>query len=381
MANSKWRESAEAIRGEIERGALKSGDHLPSETEVADHWRVSRMTAHRAMAYLQNLGLVNRQRRKGTTVAGEGERRAGIVALLFHHRNDSLELQYLLGVRSGIPDDDHLLLWNTENNPKREAYYLERASEEANGIICFPTCAPENTPIIHRIVEKGTPIVCLDRVPKDAPVDAVLTDNYRATLNALRFMREHGHQRIAYITENRMEVSAVWERYEAYLTAMAEAGIEDVYPYVRKLLCDLGFHTDLLTQTIGDALQCMLNLPQPPTAVFCMHDYYLAAVLECCDILGIKVPEDLEIISFNDCPPLVPRFSRSVNRIVQQAQVIGKLAAQRLQLRLEGEVMQPETIKVMAHFYPARHIRAVNLDEGPDQGKPRFIQSETIVTG
>ena len=80
MANSKWRESAEAIRGEIERGALKSGDHLPSETEVADHWRVSRMTAHRAMAYLQNLGLVNRQRRKGTTVAGEGERRAGIVA-------------------------------------------------------------------------------------------------------------------------------------------------------------------------------------------------------------------------------------------------------------------------------------------------------------
>jgi DNA-binding LacI/PurR family transcriptional regulator len=353
MATAKWKEIAEQIRSEIYEKHLCPDDRLPSESEIAKRWQVSRMTAHRAMTYLQDQGVIIRHQRRGSVVASTDDIRKNVVAMLFHNSNDFLEIQYLLGVRSGLLDNDHLLFWNTCNDPKKEAAYLRQAAREADGIICFPTCAAENTHLMQRIADGGTPIVCLDRIPSDLRVDAVLTDNYMAALNALRFMRELGHTRIAYFSEYQMEVSATQERYRAYMDAMGEAGIEETALYVRKLLPALGGHPDLLIQTVCDALESMMGMPHPPTAIFCMHDYYLAAVLESCDILGYRIPEDMEILSFNDCPPMVPRFARSVHRIVQQTHKIGHIAALRLQRRLNGEVMNFETIQVPVDFYPA----------------------------
>jgi DNA-binding LacI/PurR family transcriptional regulator len=364
MQLARWKEIADIIRKDIERGVIQPGAKLPTETDMASHWNVSRMTAHRAMRSLQDEGLVERHPRIGSVVKNAAKPASRVIAILFHQRNDFLELQYLLGVRSGLTDQDHLLFWGTDNDPVREAQYLERAVEEADGVVLFPTCAPENTPLLRRLIEKGTPVVCLDRSPEGLEVDSVKTDNYHATFSALEFMKSRGHRRIAYFSEYLMTVSAVKDRYRAYRDAMCCNNDPEAEKYVRYLVPELGKYPDLLLRTVSDGLKVMLQLSDPPTAIFCMHDYYLDAVLESLGEMDIRVPGDIEIVSFNDCPMFLPRFTRSIHRIVQQAHTIGHIAVQRLNRRLSGENPPFESIFVPVFFHPASYESPSRVDVG-----------------
>lgn len=353
MSSVKWKQIADAIRAQIESGALEPGTLLPSETELAQQYGVCRVTAHRAMFELQRLGLVVRKRKLGTYVAEPPPARSFFVAAVFPFVHDYPQVEYLRGVRSALPDQYNLMICETHNDPHREAQYLRRMQHEADGIICYPTCDPKNRTVLQRLIESGKPVVCVDRQPADVSCDVVMTDNYHSSLVGLRYLLGKGHRRIAHFTDDALYVSSIRERYEAYLQAMREAGSEDVHSLVRFFPFQEGIKLDYLVQALHDALFTLLHQPEPITAVFCLHDYYMAATLEACDRMGIVVPEQLEVLSFADAPPLMTRVTRSVHRLVQQVYEMGRVAAVRLKRRIEGEVMPPEIIRTTARFSPA----------------------------
>lgn len=362
MSSVKWKHIADAIRAQIESGNLPPGAPLPSETELAEQYGVCRVTAHRAMFELQRLGLVVRKRKAGTFVAEPPPAKPVFVAAIFPFVHDYPQVEYLRGIRNALPDQYNLLLCETHNNPHREAQYLRRMQHEADGIICYPTCDPKNTSILQRLLDSGKPVVCVDRQSEGLQCDVVMTDNYRSSLIGLRYLLENGHRAIAHFTDDALYVSSIRERYEAYLQAMREAGNEDVSSLVRFFPLHESIKLDYLVQAVYDALFTLLHQPQPITAVFCLHDYYMVAVLEACDRMGVAVPEDLEVLSFADAPPLMTRVTRSVHRLVQQVYEMGRTAALRLKHRIEGEVMPPEVITTLAGFYPAeRSLRWGNL--------------------
>lgn len=352
----KWKHIADDIRAQIECGGLAPGTLLPSETELARRYGVCRVTAHRAMFELQRLGLVVRKRKAGTFVAKPPPAKPVFVAAIFPYMHDYPQVEYLRGIRSALPDQYNLLLCETHNDPHREAQYLRRMQHEADGIICYPTCDPKITSLLQRILDSGKPVVCLDRQPEGVPCDVVMTDNYRSSLIGLRYLVERGHRVIAHFTDDALYVSSIRERYEAYLQAMQEVGCKEVAPLVRLFALRESPNLDYLVQVVHDALFTLLHQPRPITAVFCLHDYYMAAVLEACDRIGVAVPEQLEVLSFADAPPLMTRVTRSVHRLVQQTYTMGRTAAIRLQRRIEGEVMPSEVITTLASFYPAERI-------------------------
>src|SRR5579859_5451980 len=116
----RWKAIADRIVAEIEAGRLSAGDSLPSETELAAQWKVSRMTAHRAMHELQLQGIVTRKRHAGTVVASRRTFRTGRVAV-FLNTHDFLEQSYLRGIRSNLPLDADLLFCDIQCDPQREA--------------------------------------------------------------------------------------------------------------------------------------------------------------------------------------------------------------------------------------------------------------------
>lgn len=354
MSSVKWKQIADAIRAQIESGALPPGTPLPSESALAQQYGVCRVTAHRAMSELQRWGLVVRQRKRGTVVASPSHTRSLFVAAIFPFTQDYPQAEYLRGIRSALPDHYHLLLCETHNDPCREAQYLRRMQLEADGIVCYPTCDPRNTALLQRLVEQGKSVVCVDRQPEGFACDVVMTDNYHSSLTGLRYLLQRGHRRIAHFTDDAVYVSSIRERFEAYQQAMQEGGTEDVSLLVRRFVIRESVNLEYLAQLVYDALFTLLHQPNPISAVFCLHDYYMVAVLEACDRLGVKVPQDLEVLSFADAPPLMTRVTRSVHRLVQHAYDMGRTAALRLQRRLEGEVMPPEVIRTLADFYPAQ---------------------------
>jgi len=195
-------------------------------------------------------------------------------------------------------------------------------------------------------MEQGKPLICLDRMPSGLDVDAVLTDNYGSTLTALRQLQERGaHRRIAFFTSDRRSVSAIRERYDAYAAAMAAVGVTDLGNLVRAYRPGFGYEFDAFTAAIRADLAELLAGPEPPTAVLCLEDYFLAAVVEACADLGLAIPRDLEVIGFNDCPPMLPRPERSIHRITQRAWEMGRMAAERLERRLSGVETGPPVVQ------------------------------------
>lgn len=355
MSSVKWKQIADEIRAQIECGGLAPGSPLPSETELAKQYGVCRVTAHRAMFELQRLGLVVRRRKLGTFVAEPPPAKPVFIAAIFPFVHDYPQVEYLRGIRSALPDQYNLLLCETHNEPQCEAQYLRRMQHEADGIVCYPTCDPKNTPLLQRILDNGKPLVCVDRRPAGLHCDVVMTDNYQSSLIGLRYLLEGGHRVIAHFNDDALYVSSARERYESYRHAMQEAGCEDISPLVRLFPLRESVKLDYLAQAVYDALFTLLHQPEPVTAVFCLHDYYMVAVLEACDRMGIWVPDDLEVLSFADAPALMTRVTRSAHRLVQQVYEMGRTAALRLQRRISGEVMPPEVITTLASFYPAEH--------------------------
>lgn len=353
MPPSRWESIAAETRARIESGELRPGDRLPSEAELAARWQVCRMTVHRAMQELQRQGHVTRRRGAGTVVAAPPARAAERIALLFFNSHDYPQTEYIHGIRAALPDECHVLLCDTRDDPRREAQYLRRMQKEADGILCFPTCAPENTPLMRRAIEAGVPLVCVDRVPDGLSADAVITDNYGAARAALRDVAARGRGRIAHFTEKNLKVSAVRERMEAWRDTVCEAGVEDPETLLRVFPKGLGEDFDQMIQAAHDALFTLLHQPEPPQAVFCLEDYYMAAVLEACERMGITVPADLEIVSFSDCPTVLFRSARHVHRIAQRPYEMGRLAAERLQRRILGGPLPREVSRVGADLVPA----------------------------
>jgi DNA-binding LacI/PurR family transcriptional regulator len=305
------------------------------------------------MAELQRQGLVVRKRKVGTVVAEPPSTKPVYVAAVFPFMHEYPQVEYLRGIRSALPDHYHLLLCETHNDPHLEALYLRRMQHEADGVICYPTCNPKNNSLLQRLLDTGKPFVCVDRLPRGLPCDVVMTDNYQSALIGLRHLAANGHRVIAYFSDDAMYVSSIQERYEAYLQVMHELGWDHVQPLVRLFPMQESIKLDYMAQAVHDALFTLMHQPDPISAVFCLHDYYMVAVLEACDRMGVSVPEDLDILSFADAPPLMTRVSRTVHRLVQQVYEMGRTAALRLQRRIDGEVMPPEVITTLASFHPA----------------------------
>lgn len=351
--SSRWEEIARSIQSAIDNNTLLPGDRLPSETELAAQWNVCRMTAHRAMDALHQQGLVVRRRRLGTVVAEKRPLRAKVVALLFFHTNDFPQADYIQGIRAGLPDAYDLLFCDTRNDPAREADYLRRMQAQADAIICYPTCDPANTVILQRIADAGKPLICVDRIPEGLSADAVVTDNFGSTRAALQLLRQQGHRNIAFFGYRELEVSSARERYDAYMETLAAASLPAPNRWTRFLPKGMGYDLVHLMQTIHEALFTFLHQPDPPTAVFCEDDYIMASVLEACERQGLSIPRDLAVLSFNDCPTFIPRLTHGVHRLVQQAQPIGRMAAERLQQRVTEESLPPTVLRVPALFHAA----------------------------
>lgn len=354
MSTVRWKQIAESIRREIEEGKWRPGDQLPVEAELAEQWGVSRMTAHRAMHELQRLGLVVRRQRRGTVVASKATRRTGYISLLLHNSHDRLEMDYLRGIHAGIASDAKLVACDTEGDADKEAHYLRRMAVETDGILLFPTCDPRNNSLIVRLLEQGVHIVCVDRYLEGVSVDAFVTDNYACTLESLRFLIRQRIYPIAHFTQGDLWVSSVRERYQAYLDAMREAGASSPEKWCRRFPVLNQRERASLTQLAADALVAMKQREPELRAVFCLNDYHLVAVLEACDELGWRVPEDLQILSFHDCVSLLPQTEKRLQRLVQQPFELGKMAAERMLQYLKGHSLAPAVVRLPANFYPAQ---------------------------
>lgn len=350
MASINWKDIAEAYRQRIEGGSLQVGDRLGSETEIAEEFGVSRPTAHRAIHELQRQGFVTRQRRWGTVVSHQSARQSGRVAFIFDRFAPEVDFprsDLIRGAHEGLGDEFGMMLYDSRDDVEREAHLLKKLSKECDGIVCTPISSPRNTGLMQKMVAEGYPLVLLDRVPVGLNVDAVVSDNRMAMNKALATLSERGHRRIAFFAFDKPEFSTIQERYEAYLAATGQSEAE-AGTLVRFFPRELELNGARLHQAVHDAVFTLIHQPDPITAIFSTQDAFAVAVIDVADQLGLRIPDDFELATFNDWPPMMLRRPWQAHRVVQQTHQIGFESVRRLRHLIQNRSEEPTIIRIPA---------------------------------
>src|SRR5262249_34924580 len=127
------------------------------------------------------------------------------------------------------------------------------------------------------------------RIPDGlAYVDA---DNRHGARLAVEHLHTLGHRRIAHLAGSR-RLSNFVDRREGYREALAALRL----PWDADLEITIDTGSDVQAE-----LARLLTLPDPPTALFCHHDSCAVWALQAAAALGLRVPQELSVVGFDDC--------------------------------------------------------------------------------
>jgi len=214
-----------------------------------------------------------------------------IGALLPWFTNPSA-VQRVRGIVDGLNGSAYdLMVFDIESEDRqRRAFELFDRGDRADGLLVVSTNPPDME--VERINAAGLPCVLVDGVHPSLPSIAV--DDVAGGEMATRHLIELGHRRIALIGDPPPEFRFDWsrDRTRGYEQALLRAGIGVRPQYVRE-------GTRLLHVARGIAAE-LLALPERPTAIFAASDTQAFGAIEAARALGIRVPEELSVIGFDD---------------------------------------------------------------------------------
>lgn len=164
------------------------------------------------------------------------------------------------------------------------------AALQPDGIILTPPHS-DNAQIVRLLAEQRIPFVRIGSQENGSGIPVSMDDEGSAA-TATRYLIEHGHSRIGFIAGSAEYNLSAW-RIDGWRAAMAEAGLD-----CGGLLAQGDF-----SYGSGEAAAtALLDAAAPPSAIIASNDQMALATLEVARLRGLRVPEDLSIISFDNTP-------------------------------------------------------------------------------
>ncbi len=200
------------------------------------------------------------------------------------------------------------------------------------GVILTPSIS-EDDELIGRLRQIECPYVRIAAVSLDTPDNMIETHDYVGAAEAARHIASLGHERIAHIHGPNTFLSAS-ERLRGFKVGLAEFGLRLDSQYVLK-----GGYT------FESGMECgrqLLELDEPPTAVFCGNDEMAVGVYQAARRAGLSIPDDLSIVGFDDSP-IATRIWPTLTTVRLPIVHMGRIAAQLLISNHDRMAMEPPT--------------------------------------
>jgi DNA-binding LacI/PurR family transcriptional regulator len=199
----------------------------------------------------------------------------------------------LQGVQHALLESEYdLVLFNVESPGQRDKVFHDlNRQTRVDGLLILSLGVLDLH--LEGFRQAGTPLVLIDS--HHANAHRVYSDHVAGGRLATQHLLELGHRKIALVSddlENPYHFAATLERYEGYRAALAESGLAFRLEYHAS-----GSHGREAARELGRQL---LQLPDPPTAVFAATDTQAIGVLEAARQLGVRVPGGLSVIGYND---------------------------------------------------------------------------------
>jgi len=199
----------------------------------------------------------------------------------------------LQGVQQALAESEYdLVLFNVETVAQRDRYLNDLPRQtRVDGLLVIGL--PLNSIQSDQFHQAGIPIVSIDVASPG--VHLVSVDHVQGSKMAVRHLLELGHRKIAFVSDvlnDPYGFVATKQKYQGYCETLEEAQLPIPPEYHQH-----GEHGREAARKMGAAL---FSLPDPPTAIFAASDTQAIGVMEAAREVGIKVPEQLSVIGYND---------------------------------------------------------------------------------
>ena len=272
-----------------------------------------------------------------------------VIGLIMPDAGEPFPIEVLKGVNSAVAELDYdLIIYTCGDIRKHYAADREKkfvsllTNSITDGVIVITPAAKH--------FSTHAPIVAVDPNSGNTEYPAVISTNKEGAMLAVDYLIAQGHRRIGFIS-GRSDLKSAERRLRGYQESLARAGI--------LLDQSLIVQGDFTAEAGLNCARQLLNLPQPPTAIFAANDQSAFGAYQAAKEVGLLIPEDLSLVGFDNIPDAALVYP-GLTTIDQSIREMGKMATEMLIKLIEGGSLEKKVVKTSTRLVIRESCKAIN---------------------
>jgi LacI family transcriptional regulator len=215
------------------------------------------------------------------------------IGIIVHELNSNFITSVLAGVEKVTTEAgyDLIIAHSSESFIKEIANAKNLFEKRVDGLIASLSFDTQNLDHFQLFINKGVPVMFFDRVEQNANNSVVIIDNNKCGYQATQHLIGQGCKRIVHITSSLLR-NVYSQRYAGYKDALFDAGI--VFDESLLIINDLSEKAGI------ESAMAILKMKPFPDGAFITNDFVAAVCMRTLKENGIKIPEDIAIVGFNN---------------------------------------------------------------------------------
>ncbi|WP_169083644.1 GntR family transcriptional regulator [Paenibacillus sp. PL91] len=339
---------------------LREDDKIPTEKEMIEQFKVSRITVANALNELAREGWIYRIPGRGTFVKGVPEQEISPeksasaaaldssshserpkIGLIFPFVDDYFAIRLIRGITDALEDSEYaLVMMFSFNSKEREKEIIRDLKNKVEALIIFPVDAEIYNEEIIALKMSEYPFVLIDRYLPGVETNAVYSDSQLAAKLAVDHLWSLGHREIAICSDSPVPTVSVDDRINGYMNALRARGAM-INPAL--LLTDFDSDMDMLGPE-HPLFRYIKN--RVATAFIALNGNLGFKIWSIAKRAGIKVPEELSIVTFDNPSPMMEDLSLFTH-INQSESDMGLKAGELILNILKGKLLSTQNIRTV----------------------------------
>ena len=328
----KYLEVYDYVLSLIEKG--KDGDPLPSQNDLRSLFDVCHITVRKALDEMEHRGLIFRKKGKGTFIRKKSPVKRRLNFLIVIPPKKDLSSAYLNSILSGIVSSSR----NSRSSiqifhfQKELQELLKKINENRIDGIIGISLSNEYLRINEELRERGYPVMLINQLAKNHQVNYVCTDGEKGAKEITSYLLNKGHRKIGFVGLIK-GVEFTFQRYNGFCKAYKKMGYEISAEMVVNIqIKPTGeWNIRLMKEDIRNIVQKF-----KPTAFFCAQGAVLLATLKTIKDLGLKIPKDMELATFDEVPENL-KEKKNIHEVIQPLFSMGKIALEEIEKIAKSE--------------------------------------------
>lgn len=265
------------------------------------------------------------------------KQKTGCIGIVVHNLHDPFFHELIKGFEIGASRTQYSVVFCSVfggDLQSKEKYLKYLTNGVVDAVILYGSYLSDESVVQYLQEKSSINYVLIENDMQKIDCNKLLIDNKIGAKEAVNYLLKKKHTRIACICANPNKKVSM-DRFNGYMAAMRDANLEVQDGYIQYAASDYS--------SGYDRLKTLMQLPVPPSAVFCGDDAIASYAIRAAQDMGLRVPEDLSIMGF-DNQSILPGCYRGpeITSVAQPLQQIGIDSVTLLSEQLsEKEIVAP----------------------------------------